>query len=147
MNFQTQANQRKTSIDVLRGFALLGILLMNIASFAMPDAAYFNPLAYADHWSNQLIYGLTHVFADQKFMALFSLLFGASVILMASKLEARGQNPFKIHLIRNAWLLVFGLVHGIFIWIGDILFVYALLAFPLYFLRNLSSEKLKPLVH
>ncbi len=142
MNSQAEINQRKTSIDVLRGFALLGILLMNIASFAMPDAAYFNPLAYGDLWSNQFIYGLTHVFADQKFMALFSMLFGASVILMTSKIEAKGQSPFKNHFVRNAWLFVFGLLHGIFIWVGDILLVYALLAFPLYFLRKLPSKLL-----
>ncbi len=136
-------NQRKTSIDVLRGFALLGILLMNIASFAMPDAAYFNPHAYgADNRLNQLIYGLTHVLADQKFMALFSLLFGAGVILMTSKIEAQGKTPFVNHFMRNLWLLVFGIIHGVFIWVGDILLVYALLALPLYFLRKLSDKLL-----
>ena len=70
--------KRIVAIDLLRGFALLGILLMNIMSFAMPDIAYFNPQAFGGaEWWNQVVYGVTHVVADQKFMALFSMLFGA----------------------------------------------------------------------
>ena len=132
---------RKDSIDVLRGFALLGILLMNIVSFGMPDSAYFNPRAYGgSDWTNHFVYGVMHVVADQKFMALFSILFGASVMLVIEKLKLKGQRPLIRHLIRNSWLLIFGLLHGVFLWAGDILMVYALLSFALYFFHPLAPR-------
>jgi len=133
--------KRIIAIDVLRGFALLGILLMNIMSFAMPDIAYFNPTTYGgdDVW-NQLVYGVTHVIADQKFMALFSMLFGASVMLLTNKLLEKGQNPAKVHYIRNFWLLIIGLIHATLIWSGDILTIYAISSFVLYFFRKLAPK-------
>jgi len=77
---------RISSLDVLRRFALLGILLMNVQSFSMPIAAYFNPTAYGDFSGlNAIIWFLVHVFIDQKFMTLFSLLFGAGIILFTSR--------------------------------------------------------------
>lgn len=132
--------QRIVAIDILRGFALLGILLMNIMSFAMPESAYFNPTVYYGDGINRVIYGVVHVIADQKFMALFSMLFGASVMLLTTKLEAKGQKPAKTHYIRNGWLLVIGLVHALLIWSGDVLIVYALASFVLYFLRRLAPK-------
>lgn len=107
----------------------------------MPDAAYFNPTAYGgDEWWNRLVYGIVHVVADQKFMALFSLLFGAGVMLLISNLERKGQTVARIHYIRNGWLLIFGLAHATFIWSGDVLTVYALSAFVLYFARKLAPK-------
>lgn len=133
--------QRIVAIDVLRGFALLGILLMNMVSYSMPDIAYFNPTAYGgDGLWNQLVYGLNHIFADQKMMALFSMLFGASVMLVAGKIEKRGESPFRFHYVRNFWLLIIGLVHAVLIWDGDVLVVYALCSFVLYWLRKLSPR-------
>jgi uncharacterized protein len=133
--------KRIIAIDILRGFALLGILLMNIMSFAMPDIAYFNPMAYGgDDWANQFVYGVTHIIADQKFMALFSMLFGASVMLLTNNLVEKGQNPAKIHYSRNFWLLIIGLIHGYLIWLGDILTIYAISAFVLYFFRRLAPK-------
>lgn len=133
--------QRITSIDVLRGFALLGILLMNMSSYAMPGIAYFNPTAYGgDEVWNRLVFSLSHIFADQKMMALFSMLFGASVMLVTGKMEAKGQRPFAFHYRRNFWLLIFGLTHAIFIWEGDVLTIYALSAFGLYWLRKLPPQ-------
>ncbi len=133
--------KRIVAIDVLRGFALLGILLMNMASFAMPTMAYFNPTVYGgdDMW-NRLVFSLSHIFADQKMMALFSMLFGASVMLVTENMEKRGQSPFWFHYIRNFWLLMIGLVHAILIWDGDILVIYALASFVLYWLRKLSPK-------
>ena len=133
--------QRIIAIDVLRGFALLGILLMNMSSFAMPNMAYFNPTVYGgdDVW-NRLMFSLSHIFADQKMMALFSMLFGASVMLVTANLEKRGKSPFGFHYLRNFWLLIFGLLHSIFIWDGDILFIYALCSFVLYWLRRISPK-------
>ena len=85
-------NKRIESIDILRGFALLGILIMNISSFAMPSMAYFSPVVYDINPLNHIIYSITHIIADQKFMAIFSMLFGASTMLFiysAKKKEGR----------------------------------------------------------
>ncbi len=137
----TKKAQRITAIDTLRGFALLGILVMNIMSFSMPDAAYSNPNVYGGNdLLNHLVYCFVHIFADQKFMAIFSMLFGASVMLLLSKLKEQGKSGAKIHYVRNVWLLVFGLLHAVFLWDGDILAVYALCSFILFFFRNIKPR-------
>ncbi|WP_034335030.1 DUF418 domain-containing protein [Deinococcus misasensis] len=132
---------RITAIDTLRGFALLGILLMNITSFSMPIEAYYNPNVYGGQnlW-NQMVFGLMYVLADQKFMALFSMLFGASMLLLIQKLEQKGQPPARVHYTRNGWLLLFGILHMVFLWEGDILLVYALCSFVLFFFRRMPAR-------
>ena len=141
MTATTIPKKRILAIDLLRGFALLGILLMNIASFSMPDVAYSNPTAFGGESTlNHFIYGLTHIFVDQKFMAIFSMLFGASVMLLTTKLVEKGEGTFRVYFLRNIWLLIFGLIHSIFIWGGDVLTVYALCSFVLYFLRRIPPK-------
>ena len=82
-------SERFLSIDMLRGVAVLGILIMNIQSYSMIEAAYMNPAAYGDLTGiNKLVWILSHIFADQKFMTIFSLLFGAGILLMTSKVES-----------------------------------------------------------
>lgn len=134
------ASQRIVALDFLRGFALLGILIMNIQT-AMPDAAYFNPMAYGDLTGLNLgVWLFSHIMADSKFMAIFSMLYGAGVVLITSKVEARGESAAGLHYKRTFWLLVIGLIHAYFIWHGDILVTYALVAFVIYFFRNLSPR-------
>ena len=83
-----EKTNRIQSIDLLRGIAILGILIMNIQSFAMPSAAYNNPLAFGDLIKlNKMTWILSHLFADQKFMSIFSILFGAGIILITEKKE------------------------------------------------------------
>ena len=101
-------NARIESIDILRGFALLGILIMNISSFAMPSMAYFSPVAYAVNNMNHIVYSFTHIIADQKFMAIFSMLFGASTLLFINSAIKRGKNPLFLFYSRNFWLLIIG---------------------------------------
>jgi len=85
------AAERITSIDTLRGVAVLGILVMNIYGFAMPFAAYSNPLALGGtEWYNLGTWFFTHLFFDQKFMTIFSILFGAGLVMMATRADARG---------------------------------------------------------
>ena len=133
---------RIDSIDVLRGFALLGILVMNIQAFAMPQAAYFNPTAYGDLEGANLWVWLTgRMFFDQKFMTLFSMLFGAGIVLMAGRAEARG-GAGRVHYRRMGWLLVIGLLHAHLLWYGDILFTYAVCGMVVYPLRHLSPGRL-----
>ena len=111
---------RIDAIDVLRGFALLGILVMNIQAFAMPQAAYFNPTAYGDlEGANLRVWLAGRMFFDQKFMTLFSMLFGAGIVLMAGRAEARGDAG-RVHYRRMGWLLVIGLLHAHLLWHGDI---------------------------
>src|SRR3989442_15721009 len=86
--------KRIVSMDVLRGFALLGILVMNIQSFAMVGAVYDNPTAYGDlNGANFLVWLLSHLLADQKFIAIFSMLFGAGIVLISQKAETSGTQP------------------------------------------------------
>ena len=134
----TRPAERITAIDLLRGFALLGILVMNIQEFSMPIAAYANPTAYGDlTGANRWVWILSHVFTDLKFITIFSLLFGAGIALMTSNLEALGFSSVAIHYRRTFWLLVFGLSHAYLLWTGDILVFYAAGGFWVYWLRNL----------
>lgn len=127
---------RIESIDVLRGFALLGILVMNVQAFAMPAAAYFNPTAFGDlEGANKFVWVAGRMLADQKFMAIFSMLFGASIILISDRAEA-GGNARKAHYRRMAWLMVIGLLHAHLLWYGDILFLYGVCGMLIYPLRR-----------
>ncbi len=133
-----RGQDRIASLDVLRGFALLGILVMNIQSFAMVEAAYFDPSQYGDLTGiNWWVWAISHGVADMKFMALFSMLFGAGIVLVTQSRAAKGLPTFGHHHSRNFWLLIFGLIHAYLIWYGDILVTYAIAGFAFYWLRNL----------
>lgn len=126
-------SERIESIDVLRGFAVLGILIMNIQSFAMVGATYLNPTALGPPSTiDYAIWLVSHVVADRKFMTIFSMLFGAGVILMASRAEARGARPGPVHFRRMLILLVLGIMHAYLLWYGDILFHYAVCGALIY---------------
>ena len=134
---------RVHSLDVLRGFALLGILIMNIQAFAMPMAAYTNPTAWGDlTGANFAVWLLSHLLADEKMMAIFSMLFGAGIALFTDRAEQRGESAVRLHYRRNAWLLLFGAAHGYLLWYGDILFLYAVCAFAILPFRKLTPRAL-----
>lgn len=134
------ATERIASVDVIRGLALLGILGMNIYAFALPFVAYNNPISYGAttgiHFGT---WAFTHLFFDLKFMAIFSMLFGAGLILMNQRAEAVGRKFAGIYYRRMVWLLLIGLFHAYFLWWGDILFSYAVCGLILYPLRRRSS--------
>ena len=98
--------KRIESIDVLRGFALLGILLMNISSFSMPSMAYFSPNVYDVTILNHVVYSLAHVIADQKFMAIFSMLFGASTMLFVQSALFILSQVSQILLLMPSFLII-----------------------------------------
>ena len=136
------AGARIDAIDVLRGFALLGILVMNVQAFAMPQAAYFNPTAYGDlEGANLHAWLAGRMLADQKFMTIFSMLFGAGIALMAGRAEARGGGR-RPHYRRMAWLAVIGLLHAHLLWAGDVLFLYAVCGMLVYPLRRQPPGRL-----
>jgi uncharacterized protein len=121
------ASERLETLDVLRGFALLGILAMNIRAMAAPFSAYVNPHSLFDYSGiNRAAYLFTSVVYDLKMMGLFSMLFGAGVLLYAAKPTESGKHPTGLWFRRMFWLLMFGLVHAYLIWDGDILVPYAL---------------------
>ena len=136
-------NKRIASLDVLRGFAVLGILIMNIQSFAMIEAAYINPAAYGDLTGlNKWTWILSHAFGDMKFLSIFSILFGAGIYLMTSKAESKGLKPNRLHVRRMFWLLVIGLAHAYLLWHGDILVTYALCGFWVLLFRKKTPKTL-----
>jgi uncharacterized protein len=138
-------DERINSVDVLRGFSLLGILLMNIVSFGLPFAAYSDPSAYGGADGANLAFWLTNqVLFEGKMRAIFSMLFGASVIILTSRAEQRGAGLelADIYYRRTLWLIAFGFVHAYLIWYGDILFFYGVVGLTLFPLRKLSGRAL-----
>ncbi|MCG8461717.1 MAG: hypothetical protein MI919_36000, partial [Holophagales bacterium] len=134
-------DRRVTSVDVLRGVAVLGILAMNIYAFAMPFQAYNNPLLWGGEDPLSLgVWFFTHLLFDQKFMPIFSMLFGAGLVLMW---ERAGERPMAgVWYRRELWLLVIGAIHGYLLWFGDILFTYAVLGMLIYPLRRAKPKTL-----
>ena len=133
---------RITSVDCVRGFAVLGILLMNIVGMGMYGAAYVDPtVAGGATGVNFWIWAVMHVLVDGKMRCLFSMIFGASTILLTSRLESR-RDAADIYYRRIIWLLLFGILHAYLLWWGDILYTYALCAFILYPFRNNPSKRL-----
>ncbi|MFD1952368.1 DUF418 domain-containing protein [Sphingomonas arantia] len=120
--------ERIVTLDVLRGLAVMGILLMNIGGFALPEGAYFNPDAVAVHGpADRPIWLAQFVLIDGKLRNIFSLLFGAGILLVIDRAIAAGRDEGVVHIRRMAVLALFGLAHAYLLWWGDILFQYAVL--------------------
>src|SRR5437773_5749076 len=135
--------ERIISMDVLRGFALLGILVMNIQSFAMIGAVYDNPTAHGNlNGANFLVWLLSHLLADQKFISIFSMLFGAGIVLMWQKAESSGARPTRLHYRRVGWMILFGLLQAHLLWYGDILYTYGMCGLFVYLFRRKSPRTL-----
>lgn len=131
--------ERIAAIDTVRGVAVLGILAMNIQSFAMIGAAYFFPTAYGDlTGANAVVWFLSALLAHRKFMTIFSMLFGAGLILQWQRTAAAGGNFAGLWYRRMFWLLAIGLVHAYALWYGDILVAYAVCGCLIYPLRRLT---------
>jgi uncharacterized protein len=135
--------ERIGALDTLRGFALLGILVMNIMSFSMIFSAYMNPTNYGDLTGlNYWVWFGSHTLFDQKFMTLFSMLFGAGVVLFTERAEAKGESPRRLHYRRMLWLILFGLLHAHLLWYGDILYTYGMCGLLVYLFRRRQPRTL-----
>jgi uncharacterized protein len=140
----TRANStsdRHVSIDAVRGFAVLGILLMNIVGMGLPAFAYIDPTyaggsTGADLWT----WAVNNVVTDGKMRALFTMLFGASAVLIAERAEGSRPGPMQTHYRRMFWLFVFGMIHAYFLWWGDILVTYALAGLFIFPFRKLAPR-------
>ena len=134
--------ERITSLDLIRGVAVLGILLMNAVNFKFGGAPYFNLSADgSETWLDWAVAILGEIFVDQKFMGLFSLLFGAGMILFIDRASGRGRSAVGLNLWRNALLLLIGVLHYQ-LWDGDVLMVYAVSSVLLLALRRLPNRML-----
>jgi uncharacterized protein len=131
----TQPGARIAALDLIRGLAVLGILALNIISFAAAPSANYSPdLPAPGSLADHAAYLITLILFEGKMRALFSILFGASLLLFIERAEAQGRDGERLQLRRLGWLALFGLSHFFLLWWGDILFLYAavgLLALPL----------------
>ncbi len=133
---------RIEAIDFLRGFAVLGILAINITGFWGPSLATFSPTIPRWEPGGEAWFGVAFVLFEGKMRALFSLLFGASMVLFAEAAERSGANPDAAQLRRLMWLALFGYLHFALLWWGDILFTYALCGMAALALRRLAPFQL-----
>ena len=136
------SHQRITHLDTIRGVAVMGILVMNSVALFLGGVAYFD-ISFPENANrlDWLVAILGEIFADQKFMALFSMLFGASILLFCERAEAKGYSPTKLSLWRNFLLYLIGGFH-VMLWEGDVLTVYAMCAPVLLMCRKLSPKLL-----
>ena len=136
------AADRITNLDTIRGVAVLGILVMNAVSYGLHPAAYFNlDAAGSNDWLDWTFGVLGEVFVDQKTMALFSMLFGAGIVLFSDRAAAKQARPVRLAMWRNALLLLIGFLHSL-LWDGDVLIVYAACAPVLIALRRVQPRVL-----
>jgi uncharacterized membrane protein YeiB len=123
--------ERIQALDVIRGFALIGIFLMNIEWFSRPLETMGSGLPMGLKGLDWLASWLIYIFVQGKFWTMFSLLFGMGFAVMLTRAEQAGRNFLRPYLRRITALAMFGAVHHIFFWGGDILFSYAVSALAL----------------
>ncbi|MGD7009105.1 DUF418 domain-containing protein [Metabacillus sp. 84] len=133
--------ERIQSLDLLRGFALLGILLVNILDFSGP-ALYRNSLIHSTGAADRIAEVFVFVFAQTSFYPMFAFLFGAGAVMFYSRLEARGQSPSRYFSRRMTGLLIIGVLHAFLIWHGDILITYAVIGFIFMLFIQRSARSL-----
>jgi uncharacterized protein len=133
-------HERIATLDVLRGFALLGILMMNIEGLAGPLA--LTTTGIDPHWrgADRVVDTLIYVLVQGKFYSLFSLLFGMGFAVMSTRAEMAGRAFAGVYWRRGLVLLGIGLAHALLIWAGDILTSYALVCFLLLAFRQVSPR-------
>ena len=143
----TAVSARIASLDILRGVALLGVLLLNILGFGMVSAGYFHPLVGLGNNPelNYAIWGVMNLFFEGSMRGLFSLLFGAGIVLFATGFGTRAgkEKGAFLHYKRTFFLLLFGMFDSfVLLWTGDILILYAMAGALLYPLRNAQPKTL-----
>lgn len=138
-----RSSGRILTLDVIRGVAVMGIFSVNVVGFAMVEAAYFHPPTWGFHGlADRLMWFANFVLVDGKMRSLFSMLFGASMMLVAERAEANGESPVAIHYRRMIVLLLFGLAHFYFLWFGDILASYAVVGMVVFVFWRVNAAAL-----
>jgi len=131
-----QPSERIVFVDVLRGFAVFGILVANMASYS----GHIYDISNQGDLLDYAVLVLIRFFVTAKFYSLFSFLFGWGMSVQMNRSSERGQKFTHLYLRRLAILLLLGIAHGVFIWTGDILTLYAILGILLLLLRNRSEK-------
>ncbi len=137
------ARERIAAVDTLRGVALFGILLLNITAFGLPDVAFSDPgVAGGDTGLNHAWWLVSQILFEGKMRTIFSMLFGAGVVLLTARAEERGAGAriADIYYRRTIWLIVFGILHAYFIWSGDILYGYGVAGLFLFPFRRMPAR-------
>ena len=143
MTTAAPADRRLLSLDVVRGVAVMGILLANMPGFALPSPTHFNPAGWSSATPSEIaVWFANFVFVEGKMRALFSVLFGASMLLILDRAQAAGEDPARVHFARMGVLFGFGLAHMYLIWFGDILALYALTGMVAFAFATLSAVRL-----
>jgi uncharacterized protein len=139
----TSERERIVALDALRGFALFGVLLVNLPFMALSTSGAFRtPGTATDSMGNVLAWALERTFFETKFFTIFSLLFGMGLILQMQRAESSGR-PFKgLYLRRLGWLGLLGLLHGTLLFMGDILLPYACVGLLLFLCRGMRPRNL-----
>ncbi len=133
--------ERILALDVLRGIALFGILMVNMGDFQLiklTNFGFLEPPGGVDYW----LATLTQLLFDGKFYPIFSLLFGVGLAIQMARIEARGQSATWIMVRRLLVLMVIGALHAVFVWRGDILFIYALVGLLALLFRRCQPRTL-----
>jgi uncharacterized protein len=137
----TTSADRILTLDVIRGIAVMGIFSVNIVGMAMIESAYFYPPDFGfDAGYDKAMWTLNSIFVDGRFRSLFSILFGASMIVVIERAVAAGKKGWQVHYPRMIVLLVFGLAHFYLLWWGDILANYAMVGMVAYFFWRLRAK-------
>ncbi len=136
------ASERIVVIDVLRGFAVFGILLVNMGLFSAPLYVELMGVPWWTSTVDRAAQALVRFAAEGKFYLLFSFLFGLGMAIQMQRVEGRGAPFVGLYARRLFILLGLGLGHALLLWFGDILAIYALLGFPLLLFRKRSDRTL-----
>lgn len=134
---------RVVALDLIRGLAVLGILAINIAGFAGPSIQAVTPnLPQRVPFADEAAWAFGFVFFEGKMRALFAILFGASLSLFCEKADEIGSYGELLQMRRLSWLMLFGMLHYLLLWWGDILFVYAACGIVALLFRPLPTAAL-----
>lgn len=134
---------RLPALDLIRGVAVLGILAINIGGFAGPMVATTTPhLPHPVSIADETAFALSFLLFEGKMRALFSLLFGAGLVLFTERADAAGRDGDVLQVHRLFWLMLLGSLHYLLLWWGDILFLYAVCGLAALMLRPLSNRAL-----
>ncbi|MFO7829922.1 MAG: DUF418 domain-containing protein [Bacteroidales bacterium] len=137
-----ETKKRIHILDILRGFAILGILMVNMPLFNSPFFSRLSNFTIWESFPNQVADIFIRFFFEGKFYSLFSILFGIGFFLFLQKQNESGKSIIPTFRRRLFYLLIFGVLHITLLWFGDILLVYALFGFVMILFKNKSTKGL-----
>jgi len=135
--------ERIIDLDILRGIALFGILVVNLFLFSNPIAVYAADLGYWTEWYNQAYLFFSRIIFEGKFITLFSFLFGLGFYIFTERLKVKGMPVRRVFFRRMVLLFIIGMLHAWFFWAGDILAPYAVAGIFILLFLNRTDRTIK----